>query len=185
MVPDTSDRPPAREANDLFPLVYAELRSLARVMMGNRARSETLQPTALVHEAYLRMAGARGVTWTSPRHFFLTAAQAMRQILVDQYRRKHAQRRGGHQRRVDLEDVDLAIEAPSTDLLALDQALAALEAHDPRKSRIVTLRCFAGLPLTEVAGLLDMSLRTTEREWAFARAYLLDFMSDGPEGSER
>ncbi|MGQ0720557.1 MAG: ECF-type sigma factor [Candidatus Eiseniibacteriota bacterium] len=185
MVSDESPPAPAPGADELFPLLYAELRSLARVMMANRAPGQTLQPTALVHEAYLRMGGGRGVTWTSPRHFFLTAAQAMRQILVDQYRRKQAQRHGGGRHRVDLEYAELAIEPPSTDLIALDQALAALEAHDPRKCRIVTLKCFAGLSLAEIAGLLDVSLRTAERDWAFARAFLLDFMSDRPAGVPR
>jgi RNA polymerase sigma factor (TIGR02999 family) len=166
----------AAEAPELFTLLYGELRGLARVMMSQSAPGTTLQPTALVHEAYLKLAASKAVRWESPRHFYLTAAQAMRQILVDRHRRRKAERRGGNLQRVDIDDVEIAIEPPSSDLLALDEALAALERVDARKFQIVTLKYFAGLPLGEVAALLDVSLRTAERDWTFARAFLLDFM---------
>src|SRR5262245_21540985 len=122
---------------ELLPLVYEELRHLARARLANEPPGQTLQPTALVHEAYLRLIGDKDPSWDNRGHFFGSAARAMRQILTDRARRKAAQKHGGTLKRIDPDDSDLAIEAPSIDLIALDEALGRLEVNDPRKARIV------------------------------------------------
>lgn len=165
-------------AEVLFPLLYAELRDLARVMLTRCSPGQTLQPTALVHEAYLKLAACSSSHWTSPRHFFLTAAKAMRQILTDGHRRKRTDRRGGRLQRVELGHSIARIEPPSSDVLALGEALDVLEARDSRKAQVVSLHCYAGLGLAEIAELFGVSLRTIEREWAFSRAFLLDVMQE-------
>jgi len=165
-------------APDLLPLVYSELRSLARALMVGVPPGNTLQPTALVHEAYLRLVASGDHGWNSRGHFFGAAAKAMRQILVDQARRKSAKKRGGDRRRVDA-DMEIAIEAPSIDVIALDRALSGLEKTDPRAAQVVGLRFFAGLTAEETASALDISLSTVEREWRFARALLWTQLRDG------
>jgi RNA polymerase sigma factor (TIGR02999 family) len=164
----------------LLPLVYDELRTLARVHLSRAPVGNTLQPTALVHEAYLRLLGSDERGWSSRRHFFGAAANAMRNILVDQARRKSAVKHGGDRQRVDLDgldatargDTDLPIATPPEELLALDQALSQLEKASPRQGEIVMLRFFAGLSAEQTARALDVSLSTIDREWRFIRAFL-------------
>ena len=168
----------ANAASELLPLLYAELRALAQQLMKKTPPGNTLQPTALVHEAYMRLVGSSDAGWNSRGHFYAAAAQAMRQILVDQTRRKQAARHGGGQKRIDLDDVQIAVALPSADVVALDDALNRLEAIDPRKSRIVLLRYFAGLTNEETAAALGCALRTVEREWKFIRAFLFTELSD-------
>lgn len=177
-----------RAAAELIPLVYAELRKLARSLMAETPPGNTLQTTALVHEAYLRLIGDEDPGWNGRGHFFGAAAQAMRQILVDQARRKASVKHGGNRQRVEGE-WDLAIEPSSIDILALDDALRHLEESDPTKVKIVLLRFFAGLNELETAAVLDMPLRTLQREWRFAKTLLFTYLSDSgdkdrtPDGS--
>ena len=161
-----------RAADQLLPLVYEELRRLGHSMMAKTPPGNTLQPTALVHEAYIRLVGREDPGWNSRGHFFAAAAQAMRQILVEQARRKQRHKHGGGLKRVDADEVDLPIESPSDDVLALDEALERLKKRDKRKADVVMLRYFAGLTNDETAKLLGISTRTTEREWRLARTLL-------------
>ena len=165
-------------AADLLPLIYDELRKLAQARMARTPPGNTLQPTALVHEAYLRLIGSNDPSWHSRGHFFAAAAQAMRQILVEQARRKASLKRGGGRKRVALEDVEPAIEPPAEDVLALDEALGQLEKADPRKGNVVMLRYFAGLTNEETAAALEVSVSTIEREWRFSRAFLYTVLSN-------
>jgi len=159
-------------AAKLLPLVYTELRRLAAFHLSKTPPGRTLQPTALVHEAYLKLFNADEVAWDSRGHFFTAAARAMRNILVDQARRKASLKRGGDRRRVEVDPADIPIESPVEDLLALHEALERLEAEDPRKAQIVMLRHFAGFDRDEVAELLGVSTRTIDREWRYIVAYL-------------
>lgn len=160
-------------AADLLPLVYDELRKLAQARMSRQPSGHTLQATALVHEAYLRVIGDAGANWDGRGHFFAAAAQAMRNILVERARRHGRLKHGGDRRRVELvDDAAITLQTSSTDILALDDALQKLQATDERKAQIVQLRYFAGLPIEDIAALLDVSVRTIEREWRFARAWL-------------
>lgn len=162
-----------RAAADLLPLVYDELRKLAAARMAGESPHHTLQPTALVHEAYLRLVGtADGPQWDHRGHFFAAAAEAMRRILVDQARRKSAARHGGELVRRELEPDLAALPEPREDLLALDEALTRLAIEDPVKAELVQLRYFGGLTLPEAAAALGISERTAGRQWAFARAWL-------------
>ena len=161
-----------RAANELLPLVYEELRSLARARLQHEAPGQTLQPTALVHEAYLRLVGHEDPGWDGRGHFFAAAARAMRQILVEQARRRNAQKRGGGQKRVSLEQVEPADELPSDDILAIDEAVQRLEKEDPRKGQIVNLRYFARMTTAETAAALGISVGTVGREWRYLRAWL-------------
>ncbi len=163
---------PQHSAGALVDDLYLELRRLARSRMRILPPGNTLEPTALVHEAWIRLNKNDGTRWNSQGHFFGAAAQAMRQILVDQARRKSRHRHGGGQQRLDVDDIDLAVEVPVDDLLALDQALTRLESEDPRKAQIVMLRYFAGLEREEVAEVLDISLRTVDRDWRYIVARL-------------
>ncbi|MGD9693514.1 MAG: ECF-type sigma factor [Phycisphaerales bacterium] len=157
----------------LLPLVYDELRRLAAARLARTPPGNTLQPTALVHEAYLRLTSDNtDPHWQGRRHFFGAAAQAMRDILVEQTRRKRSLKRGGDRARTDLSHAEPAFEEPVEDLLALHEALRRLEALDPRKAEIVMLRYFAGLTQSETADLLNLSERTIEREWRFIKAWL-------------
>jgi RNA polymerase sigma factor (TIGR02999 family) len=163
-----------RAAEQLLPLVYAELRALARSLMGKVPPGNTLQPTALVHQAYLRIIGNEDPGWNSRGHFFAAAAQAMRRILVEQARRKAAMKHGGDERRVDFDDAEIHIESPSEEILALDRALDRLAQVDERKARVVELRYLVGLDIAETAQVLGVSEPTVERDWRFARAYLFE-----------
>ncbi|MHC4421770.1 MAG: sigma-70 family RNA polymerase sigma factor [Planctomycetota bacterium] len=160
-------------AAELLPLIYGELHRIAQARMAALRPGTTLQPTALIHEAYLRLLGNDKPGWNSRAHFFGAAAQAMRQILVDQARRKASLKRGGGRRRLDLDDVEPAVAPPSVDILALDEALQRLERDDPRKARIVMLRYFAGMTMEETAAALDISVPTVEREWRFSSQGLI------------
>lgn len=166
-----TDRTPPAHASELAPLVYDELRRLARAYMRRESPGQTLQPTALVHEAYLRLAGA-GTPWTNRSHFVGIAARSMRQILVERARARGAQKRWGDLDRVSLVE-SLAVATPSNDMLpALDEALTKLEQLDPEQGRIVELRYFAGLTVEEAAEALGLSPATLKRRWSLARAWL-------------
>lgn len=167
-----------RAASELLPLVYAELRKLAQSRMAKTPPGNTLQPTALVHEAYMRMVGSDAPSWNSRGHFFAAAAQAMRQILVEQVRRKASLKRGGEFDRVAVDPGELAIAEPSEDILALDEALKELEKRDPRKAQLVNLRFFAGLTTEEAAAALGVSVPTAERDWRFVKALLRSQLSN-------
>jgi RNA polymerase sigma factor (TIGR02999 family) len=159
-------------AEELLPLVYEDLRQLARARMAKLSPGQTLQPSSLVHEAYLRILGGKARGWTNARHFFFAAARAMHDILVEQARRKATLKRGGDRIRVDPDHLVLAIAAPTEDMLALHEALERLERDDPRKRQMVELRFFAGLTMKDTARALGVSLRTLEREWRYVRALL-------------
>jgi RNA polymerase sigma factor (TIGR02999 family) len=176
------ERGDVRAADELLPLVYQELRRLAAQKLSREPPGQTLQATALVHEAYIRLVGAEGQDWKGRTHFFAAAAEAMRRILVENARRKRRLKRGGGRRRVDLDDADLAIDEPSTDLVALDEALAKLAKEDGAVADLVKLRYFAGLTLEQAAEILGVSRRTADRYWAYARAWLYQEITKG-EGS--
>jgi RNA polymerase sigma factor (TIGR02999 family) len=162
----------AQAAQDLLPMVYDELRSLARARLRKLIPGQTLQPTALVHEAYLRLVGGEDPGWDGRGHFFAAAARAMRQIVVEQARRKMALKRGGDRRRVASDQAVPVVEPPSDDILAVDEAVKRLERDDPRKGQIVNLRFFARLTTAETASALGVSVGTVEREWRYIRAWL-------------
>jgi RNA polymerase sigma factor (TIGR02999 family) len=170
-------------ASQLLPLVYDELRRLAAHRLAAEGPGHTLQPTALVHEAYVKLVGPNPQhSWNGRIHFFAAAAEAMRRILIDHARRKHRARRGGGIRRVELEDIAVVAESGGADeLLALDEALAQLASADPRKAELVRLRYFVGLTLEQAAELLGISRATADRHWAFARAWLYDAITRGRE----
>jgi RNA polymerase sigma factor (TIGR02999 family) len=169
-------------AAELLPAVYAELRRLAVALSGRLPPGQTLQPTALVHEAYLRLVGEQDPGWQGRRHFFGAAARAMRDILVEQARRKAAHKRGGSARRVELTE-DLAIvEPPADDLLAVDEAIQKLRTKKPHLAEFAMLRYFAGLSADETAAVLGMSPSTLAREWRFTRAWLVRQLGAGRRG---
>jgi RNA polymerase sigma factor (TIGR02999 family) len=160
-------------AEQLLPLVYDELRKLAAQKLGKEKPGQTLQATALVHEAYLRLMDTdEAQSWNSRGHFFAAAAEAMRRILIDQARRKASEKAGGKRHRVDLAAIEPAIPGPKLDLLALDEALTQLEKTDPRAAAVVKLRFFAGLTMPQAAEALDISLATAENDWAYAKCCL-------------
>jgi RNA polymerase sigma factor (TIGR02999 family) len=161
-----------RSAAELLPVVYAELRRLAAALLHQGPPGQTLQPTALVHEAYLRLVRNQDPGWEGRRHFFGAAARAMREILVDQARRKAAVKHGGQGQRVELADGLAYIEPPANDLLALDEAVQALQAEEPELAEIVMLRYYTGLSVEETAGVVGTSVRTLHRDWRRARAWL-------------
>ena len=161
-----------KAADELLPLVYQELRKLAAARMAQESPGQTLQPTALVHEAWLRLVGGANPQFDGRAHFFAAAAEAMRRILIDNARRKKAQRHGGGQVRVDVSEVDLAAASRDDELLAVSEALEKLAAEDQPLADLVKLRFFAGFTNKEVAALLGVSEPTVERRWAFARAWL-------------
>src|SRR5262245_13868420 len=167
-----------KAAADLLPLVYDELRQLAAARMAAESPDQTLQPTALVHEAYLRLVGpADGLRWDGRGHFFAAAAEAMRRILVENARRKRTHKHGGECRRVELTDVPAEPDVEDDRLLALDAALTRLAAEDPVAARVVELRHFAGLSIEDAAAALGLSRATAYRHWTYARAWLKDAVS--------
>ncbi|WP_020470841.1 sigma-70 family RNA polymerase sigma factor [Zavarzinella formosa] len=166
-------------AADLLPLVYEELRKLAANRLADESPNQTLQPTALVHEAYLRLVGPSDeARWENRGHFFAAAAEAMRRLLVENARHKSRLKRGGEWQRVDLEAAESMAMAPAEDLLSINDALTRLEGRDPVKAELVKLRFFAGLSMPEIARSLGLSLATTERHWHFARAWLYSELGD-------
>ena len=166
----------AERARRLLPLVYEELRQIASGHMAAERPGHTLQATALIHEAYMRLVGESNPLWRDRGHFFAAAAEAMRRILVDQARRRNALKRGGDRQRIELDGQEVAAEIvsadPSVDLVALDEAIAALETEDERKATLVKLRYFTGLTLDQAAVALDISAATADRDWAYAKAFL-------------
>jgi RNA polymerase sigma factor (TIGR02999 family) len=161
-------------AEQLLPLVYAELRKLAAARLARENPGQTLTPTALVHEAYLRLVDVESEQpWSSRGHFFAAAAEAMRRILIDNARRKRSRKGGGELHRHDVDELDVAFPEPAEDLLALDAALSKLEAADKTAAELVRLRFFAGLPIPAAAEILGISPRSADRLWAYARAWLL------------
>jgi RNA polymerase sigma factor (TIGR02999 family) len=173
------DQGDPQAAAQLLPLVYDELRTLAAHRLAHQTPGETLQPTALVHEAYLRLVGdPAGHDWDSRGHFFAAAAEAMRRILVESARRKQAVKHGGGKRRVPLEEFHRVAESPE-DLLDLDDALTRFAAEEPDKARLVQLRFFAGLSTPDAAAALGISVATAERWWTFARAWLYGELQGG------
>ena len=161
-------------AAELLPLVYEELRQIATHRMAGQAAGHTLQPTALVHEAWLRLSGNEAGRFAGRAHFFAAAAEAMRHILIDSARRKQAARHGGGQARVDVQEVEIASVAASDELLAVHEALDKLAAEDPRKAELAKLRYFVGLTFEEAAEVLGISVLTAKRHWAYARAWLYE-----------
>jgi RNA polymerase sigma factor (TIGR02999 family) len=166
------ERGDAKATDELLPLVYEELRVLAAQKLSHEAPGQTLQATALLHEAYLRLVGDAPQSWESRGHFFAAAAEAMRRILVDRARRKKCARHGGAARRVDLHDGIGAMEASPEGLIAMDEALTKLGDKDAEAARLVKLAYFGGLSLEQAAEALGMSSRSAYRHWAFARAWL-------------
>jgi RNA polymerase sigma factor (TIGR02999 family) len=168
-------------AEQLLPLVYDELRKLAAEKMIQERPGQTLQATALVHEAYLRLVDVeKAQHWNSRGHFFAAAAEAMRRILVEQARRKRRLKRGGGRQHLDVADVEIAVEGPSNDLVALDEALRKFAEQHPDKAAVVQLRYFAGLTIREAANALGISTSTADRYWTYARAWL--YREVAPEG---
>ena len=161
-------------ANELLPLVYEELRKLAAHRMAGQAPGHTLQPTALVHEAWLRLAGDQPGRFAGRAHFFSAAAEAMRHILIDSARRKLAVRHGGGQDRLDVAEMEIAAPAEDEEMLAVHAVLDKLAAADPQKAEVAKLRYFAGLTFEETAEILGISPRTAKRHWAYARAFLYE-----------
>jgi len=162
----------AQAANQLLPLVYEELRKLAAAKMAQEQPGQTLQPTDLVHEAWLRLVGAEEVRFSGRGHFFAAAAEAMRRILIERARRKHSLKRGAGAQRVDLEELEIAIQADDDTLLEVNEALEKLAKEDPDSAEFIKLRFFAGLTNAEAAQALGIPERTARRHWSFARAWL-------------
>ena len=166
------ERGEKQASEDLMPLVYEELRRLAAGRMAQEAAGQTLQPTALVHEAWLQVVGAGNRSWQNRAHFFGAAADAMRRILIDKARRKSRLKHGAGQARLNIEDLDLADTTPDENVLLIDEALSRLEQEDPEQARIVVLKFFGGLTNQEVAENLGVGERTVDRQWACAKARL-------------
>jgi RNA polymerase sigma factor (TIGR02999 family) len=162
----------------LLPLVYAELRRLAGARMAHEMSGQTLQPTALVHEAWLRLVGDGDRTWQNRGHFFGAAAEAMRRILIEKARRKSRLKHGGSQARLNIEDLELAGTTPDDKVLLVDEALAQLKVEDPELERIVVMKFFGGLSNEEIAESLGLAKRTLDRQWAYARAWLFRRISE-------
>jgi RNA polymerase sigma factor (TIGR02999 family) len=166
-------------AAELLPVLYLELRRLAASLTDRLTPGQTLQPTALVHEAYLRLVGNRDPGWEGRRHFFGAAAQAMREILIEQARRKGGVKHGGQAQRVGLTEGLAWIEPPASDLLALDEAVQQLQAEDAHLAEIVQLRYYTGLSVEETASVVGVSVSTLKRDWRYARAWLARQLGEG------
>ena len=166
-------------ADELLPLVYDELRKLAAAKMAQERPGHTLQPTALVHEAWLRLNGSENRQWVGRAHFFGAAAEAMRRILIENARRKGAQRHGGGQARLDIAEVEVAAPAKDDELLAVSEALEKFSARDKQKAELVKLRYFVGLTTEEAAEVLGISVPTADRWWSFSRAWLFEEIERG------
>lgn len=162
-----------KAAEELLPLVYEELRKLAAIRMAHEPVGQTLQATALVHEAWLRLAGPVAQAWNSRYHFFAAAAEAMRRILIDNARRKQRPKHGRGWQRVDLDQVNVAIQTDDDTLLLVNEALTRLEQEDPQKAQLVKLRYFAGMTIPEAGQSLGLSESTAKRLWTYSRAFLL------------
>ena len=172
-----------KSVDDLFPLLYGELRRLASAQLARLQVGGTLQPTVLVHEAYLKLVGRAELDWEERRHFFAAAAQAMREIVIDHARRRRAGKRGGGERPLSLDGdaLDAAALHPATvDLLAVNAAITRLEVDHPRAAQLAVLRYFGGLTVQEIAGVMGITTRTVERDWRFARAYLHALLEAAP-----
>lgn len=169
----------AKAAGELLPLVYGELRKLAASKMARETPNQTLQPTALVHEAWLRLTGNENVKWNGRAHFFGAAAEAMRRILIDNARRKSARRHGGGQQRVDMEEIDIAATAKDEEMLSINDALEEFAKLDKQKAELVKLRYFVGLTNEEAAEILGISAPTARRWWNYARAWLFQKVQGG------
>jgi RNA polymerase sigma factor (TIGR02999 family) len=159
-------------ADQLLPLVYEELRRLAGHQMAKESSNHTLQPTALVHEAYLRLVGKGDQGWVNRKHFFAAAAESMRRILVESARRKQRLRHGGHLERVELVGIDVAVEADEDQILLIHESIQRLEQEDPESAELIKLRFFVGLTNAQAARVLNLSERTAKRNWSYARAWL-------------
>ena len=171
----------AQSPADLLPLVYQQLRALASKKIKQERSDHTLQATALVHEAYVRLVDVKNVQhWEGRWHFFAAAAEAMRRILVDKARQKSRLRRGGDRQRLSLDDLEVTVEDPPDDLLALDEGLDHLAVEHPQHAQLVKLRYFAGLSMQEAADALGISVRTAGRDWAYARAWLYEHIRGDP-----
>jgi RNA polymerase sigma factor (TIGR02999 family) len=168
-----------RAVDQLLPVVYQELRQLAAQKLSREAPGQTLQATALVHEAYLKLVRVHGHEWQGQTHFFAAAAEAMRRILIDNARRKKRFKRGGSQERVGLDEAQVAIEAPSDDVIAVDEALDKLAKTDKEKAELVKLRYFAGLTLDQAADVMGISRTTAKRHWTYAKAWLYKSITSG------
>jgi RNA polymerase sigma factor (TIGR02999 family) len=166
------ERGDQKTTDELLPLVYEELRLLAAQKLSQEKPGQTLQATALVHEAYLRLLGNESQDWNNRGHFFSAAAEAMRRILVENARRKRCLRHGGEHRKVDLADIDIATDTPSEDMIALDEALNRLNEEDRMAAELVKLRYFAGLTLKQAAEALRLSPSSADRCWAYAKVWL-------------
>ena len=164
----------SQAAEELLPLVYDELRRLAAAKMVNEIPGQTLQPTALVHEAWLRLVGNENQKWNGRAHFFGAAAEAMRRILIENARRKHAARHGGGQARLDIQELEIAAAGKDEELMAVSDALEKFAARDKQKAELVKLRYFVGLTTAEVAEVLGISVPTADRWWNFSRAWLFE-----------
>ena len=169
----------AKATDELLPLMYEELRLLAAQKLSQEKPGQTLQATALVHEAYIRLVGDEPQSWENRGHFFAAAAEAMRRILVENARRKGREKRGGERKRIELDEVCLAADASPDGLIALDEALSRLAAKDPEAARLIELTCFGGLTLEQSAEVLGVSSRMAYRHWAFARAWLYAALAEG------
>ena len=177
------DQGDGEAANELLPLVYEELRRLAAQKMIQEKPGQTIQATALVHEAYLRLVEVKDQNWNSRGHFFKAAAEAMRRILIENARRKGRLKRGGNRERVSLDDVDVTIDGLPDDVLALDEALAKLAEEKPKMVQTIELRYFAGLTLEQIAEILGVSERTVSGYWTYAKAWLYREITDEELGS--
>ena len=179
---DAMQRGESQAAEALLPRVYEELRRIAAYKMAQESAGHTLQPTALVHEAWLRMIGDGNERFAGRAHFFAVAAEAMRRILVESARRKRSLKRGGGAQREELDESHLVLAAPSEEMLAIDEALDRLAAEDPQSANLVKLRYFVGMTMDEAAAALGLPLRTAERLWTYARAWLRREISNEGRG---